>query len=65
MRGNMGWVQLRGDGQVFDGFIETAALLYNFIAQSISTMNPFGFLATICRNASMSIMQCSLVVAPL
>ncbi len=33
---NMGWVQLRGDSEMFDGFFEVAAFLDEFISQSVT-----------------------------
>lgn len=42
MRRNMGWVQLRGDSQMFDGFFEVAAFLDEFISQPVPTEEPLG-----------------------
>ena len=39
---NVGRVQLRGDSQVFDGFLEAAAFLNEFMTQPVPTEKPLG-----------------------
>jgi hypothetical protein len=36
VRRNMGWVQLCGDSQVFDGFFKIASSLEEFISESVT-----------------------------
>lgn len=36
MRRNVGWIQLRGDGQVLDRLFETAAFLDEFVPEPVT-----------------------------
>lgn len=54
MRRYVGRIQLCRDGQVLDRFFKIATFLNEFIPESVTTEKTFGFLVTICLNASRS-----------